>query len=334
MSVERVHRMSFAVDAAAPAGVLYGLVADTTRWPLLVPATVHVERLDFDGIRDRYFMWAGPDGNVRQSVWRRTLDPERLRVDFHQEVPTAPVTSTAGSWSVEALAPGWSRLTLEQYVTVAGNRAGDVHQTRVETEADARATLTRIRELAERWNRLDALTLSFEDSARIEGPAEPVYAFLYEVGAWPGRVPHIARADVAEDRPGIQVVSTDTLTPDGSVHTTDSVRVCFPAAGRILHKQTRPSPLLAAHTGEWSVLPDPDGVTVVSRHDVLLDEAMVERAFGPDADLAEARRSVREALGRESEATLRLTRDHARDVAARQAERDVARAGVRALRAV
>ncbi|MEU8779695.1 aromatase/cyclase [Streptomyces sp. NPDC048606] len=334
MSVERVHRMSFAVDAAAPAGVLYGLVADTTQWPLLVPATVHVERMDFDGTQDRYFMWAGADGNVRQSVWRRTLDPERLRVDFHQEVPTAPVTSTAGSWSVQALAPGWSRLTLEQYVTVAGNRAADVERTRAATEADSRATLTRIRELAERWGRLDALTLSFEDTLRIEGPPEPAYAFLYEVGAWPGRVPHVARVDVVEDRPGVQVVSTDTLTPDGSVHTTDAVRVCFPAAGRIVHKQTRPSALLAAHTGEWSVLPDADGVTVVSRHDVLLDEAMVERSFGPDADLSEARRYVREALGRESEATLRLTRDHAREVA-RQAERDAAaRAGVRTLRAV
>ncbi|MCX5199775.1 aromatase/cyclase [Streptomyces sp. NBC_00249] len=316
MAVERVHRMSFAVDAAAPAAVLYGLVADSTHWPLYVPATVHVERLDFDGTRDRYSLWAGADGDVRQSVWRRTLDAERLRIDFHQEVPAAPVTSTGGSWTVDELAPGWSRLTLEQYVTIAGNRASDVERTRAATEADSRAALARFRELAERWDRLDGLRLAFEDSVRIEGPvAEPVYAFLYDIGAWPGRVPHIVRADVTEDRPGIQRVATDTLTLDGSVRTADSVRLCFPAAGRIVHKQTRPTALLAAHTGEWSVLPDTTGVTVVSQHEVLLDETMVERVLGPDADLEQARRHVREALGRESEAVLRMARQHARDSA-------------------
>ncbi|MGW0396182.1 aromatase/cyclase [Streptomyces sp. NPDC003042] len=315
MSVERVHRMSFAVDAAAPAGVLYGLVADTTPWPLYVPDTVHVERLDFDGIRDRYSLWAGADGDLRQSVWRRTLDPERLRIDFHQEVPAAPVTSTGGSWGVERLAPGWSRLTLEQYVTIAGNRASDVERTRAATEAAGRAALARFKELAERWNGLDALKLSFEDSVRIEGPAEPVYAFLYDVGSWPDRVPHVARVDVVEDRPGIQRVTTDTLTLDGSVHTTESVRLCFPAAGRIVHRQIQPFALLAAHTGEWSVLPDTTGVTVVARHDVLLDEAMVGRVLGRDTDVEQARRYVRESLRREDEAVFRTARQYAREAA-------------------
>ncbi|MFJ5811384.1 SRPBCC family protein [Streptomyces sp. NPDC093093] len=313
MSVERVHRMTHAVDAAAPAGVLYALVADTAQWPLLVPDTVHVEPWDFDGSRERFSLWDTRDGTVRTSLWRRTLDSERRRIDFRQEVPEAPVTSAGGSWTVRQLAPGWSRLTLEQDFTVAGNRGSDVERARADAERGGRIMLDRLREAAERWEGLDALTMSFEDSVRFDGPGEPVGAFLYDVASWPGRVPHIARADVVEDRPGVQRATTHTLTVDGSVHTTESVRVSFPAAARTVYKETVPSPLLAAHTGEWSIVPDETGVTVLSLHHVLLDERMVERVLGPDADLSQARRYVRETLGRESAATFEQARAYARN---------------------
>ncbi|MGW0393817.1 aromatase/cyclase [Streptomyces sp. NPDC003042] len=313
MSVERVHRMSHAVDAAAPAGVLYAVVADTTRWPLFLPDSVHVERLDFDGVTDRYSQWAAVDGALLPSLWRRTLDAARRRVDFRAERATGPVTTTGGSWSVEELAPGWSRLTLEQDLTAAGSRSADVERALASAKARARAELGRFRAAAEAWRRLDALQLTFVESVRIHGPAEPVYEFLYRVGSWPGRVAHVVRADVTEDRPGVQRTSLVSLSGDGSAYSTEALRVSFPAAGRIVFKRSRPHPLLAAHTGEWSVEPDAAGVTVVARHDVLLDESAVERVLGPGADLARARRYVRELLGRESAATLEPARQYARD---------------------
>ncbi|MFB0632474.1 aromatase/cyclase [Streptomyces sp. AB3(2024)] len=313
MSVERVHRMSHAVDAAAPAGVLYNVVADTAPWPLFLPDTVHVERLEFDGTTDRYAHWAIADGTARPSLWRRTLDAHHRRVGFRQERPADPVTTSGGSWSVEELAPGWSRLSLEQDITVAGNRTADVARVLASAQAEAHGVLGRLAALAERWQRLDGLLLSFEDSVRIPGPAEPVHEFLYRVGSWPGRVAHVVGADVTEDRPGVQRTRLVNLADDGSAYTTEEVRVCFPAAGRIVFKRTRPHPLLAAHAGEWSVEPDATGVTVVCRHDVLLDEGAVERMLGPGADPARAGRHVREVLGRESRATLEPAQQYARE---------------------
>lgn len=68
---------------------------------------------------------------------------------------------------------------------------------------------------------------------------------------------------------------------------------------------------MAAHTGEWSVLPDESGVSVVSQHSVVLREEAVAGVLGPEADLARARRYVREALGRNSTVTLNLAKRHA-----------------------
>ncbi|RKS96996.1 aromatase [Streptomyces sp. 3211.6] len=302
MSVERVHRLSYAVDAAAPAAALYALVADTAPWPLFLPDTVHTERLDFDGTVERYSHWAGTDGRAGRSLWRRALDAGRRRVDFREERPAGPVTGAAGSWRVEELAPGWSRLLLEQDLTVADGPGTE----RVLAEAGARgrAAADGLRAVAERWRRLEGLLLSFEESVRIQGPAEPVHAFLYETGSWPGRVAHVAQAEVVEDRPGVQRVRLVSLAEDGSSYPVEEVRVCFPAAGRIVFKRPRPHPLLAAHAGEWSVEPDPGGVNLVCRNDVLLDERAVEQVLGPGADLGRARRYVRELLGKESRAVL------------------------------
>ncbi|WP_328765485.1 MULTISPECIES: aromatase/cyclase [unclassified Streptomyces] len=311
MSVQQVHRTSYSVDVNAPPGVVYGLIADTTQWPLFFPSSVHVERLDFDGSRDRFHIWVTANGTVKSWLSRRTLDAPGLRIDFRQEVPAAPVVSMGGSWIVEPRGTGRSRLVLLHDFAVAGDRPADVDWTKEATDTNSRAQLATLKEAAERWSRLDDLLLSFEDSVRINGPAELVYQFLYGAADWPERIPHVSRAAVTEDEPGVQLLSMDTMTADGSAHTTESVRVCFPAAGRIVYKQTSTPALMAAHTGEWSLIPDESGVTAVSQHSVLLREEAIEQVLGPGADLTAARRYVREALGRNSTATLGLAKQHA-----------------------
>ncbi|MFB7054690.1 aromatase/cyclase [Streptomyces vinaceus] len=311
MSVQQVHRTSYSVDVNAPAGVVYGLIADTTQWPLYFPSSIHVERLDFDGSQDRFHMWVTANGSVRSWLSRRTLDATRLRIDFRQEVPAAPVVSMGGSWIVEPRGTGRSRLVLLHDFAVAGDRPADVDWTKEATDTNSRAQLATLKEAAEGWNRLDGLLLSFEDSVRITGPADLAYQFLYEAADWTDRVPHVSRVAVTEEAPGVQLLSMDTVTADGSAHTTESVRVCFPAAGRIVYKQTATPALMAAHTGEWSLIPDESGVTAVSQHSVLLREEAIERVLGPGTGPAEARTYVREALGRNSTATLTLAKRHA-----------------------
>ncbi|MEW2086938.1 aromatase/cyclase [Streptomyces sp. NPDC005283] len=311
MAGERVHRMSHSVELAAPAGVVYGLIADAVRWPLFFPPNVHVERLEFDGTNERLRMWATANGEVRSWLSHRVQDPQDRLIEFRQQNAQAPVESMNGTWIVQERGTGASVLTLLHDFTVVGNRAEDVAWAELATDTNTRSQLANIKRLAESWPQLDELVLSFEDSVRVNGPAELVYDFLYRASDWPELIPHVTRLDLTEDVPGVQVMAMDTRTADGSVHTTESVRVCFPHAGRIVYKQTTPPALMAAHTGEWSVLPDERGVSVVSQHSVVLRQEAVAGVLGPEADLARARRYVREALGRNSTVTLELAKRHA-----------------------
>ncbi|MET9412414.1 aromatase/cyclase [Streptomyces sp. NPDC002935] len=311
MSAERVHRTTHQVSVAAPAGVVYGLIADALRWPLFFTPTVHVEQLEFDGGRERLRMWATANGRVTSWTSRRTLDPQHRRVAFRQELPAAPLRSMAGTWTVDALTPDRCRLTLLHDFTVDGDRLDEVAWVRRATDTNSRAQLDDLRHLAERWGRLDDLVLSFEDTVRVHGPAELVYDLLYRIGDWPELFEHVTRLDHTEDEPGVQIMSMDTRTPDGPSHTTRSVRICFPHAGRIVYKQTATAPLLAAHTGEWSVVPDERGVTVLAQHSVVLREENITTVLGEHADVHQARRHVRQVLGRTSTTILGLARRHA-----------------------
>lgn len=311
MSAGPLHHTRHEVTVAAPAGVVYGLIADAAPWPLYFPPNVHVEQLDGDGTRQHLRMWATANGRVKSWTSRRVLDAAARRIDFRQEVPAQPLTSMAGTWTVIPLSPSQCRLELLHAFTVAGDDAGNAAWVERATDTNSRAELAHLAQLAEGWTRLGDLVLSFEDSVLVDGPAELVYDFLYRVRDWPRLVPHVSRLDVTEDEPGIQVMSMDTLTADGASHTTESVRVCFPHAGRIVYKQTATPLLMAAHTGEWSVQEEGNSVRVTSHHSVLLRPETITQVLGADAGVPESRRYVREALGRNSTATLNLAKQYA-----------------------
>jgi aromatase len=311
MTAERVHSTAHDVDVAAPAGVVYGLIADATSWPWYFSPNIHVEQLEFDGRTERLRMWATANGQVRSWTSTRQLSPRDRRITFRQDLPAAPVKSMLGTWSVDAVDAGNCRLTLLHDFTVEDDDPDNAAWVERAVDTNSRTELGNLRKIAESWNRLDELVLTFEDSVRVRGGAELVYDFLYRVADWPERIPHVARLDLTEDEPGVQVMSMDTTTADGSAHTTESVRVCFPHAGRIVYKQMVTPALMAAHTGEWSVVPDETGVTVTSQHNVVLRQEAVEPVLGPGATVSDARRYVREALGRNSLATLELAKRHA-----------------------
>ncbi|MGQ4388838.1 SRPBCC family protein [Streptomyces sp. SAS_270] len=172
--------------------------------------------------------------------------------------------------------------------------------------------------MAECWENLDELLLCFEDSVRVEGPAELVYDFLYRIGEWSELLPHVEWTSVVEDVPGIQLAAVDSCgAQDGQSFTTHAVRLCFPHAGRIVFQETLSEQLIAAHSGEWSVVPEGEGVRAVSEHRVLLRAEAVEAVLGPGADLALARREVRERLGRAAVEALQLAQWHAQSAVRR-----------------
>ncbi|MFJ9721254.1 aromatase/cyclase [Streptomyces sp. NPDC101209] len=310
MTDTRVHRVVSEVTASAPAGVLYGLIADATQWPLFFAPCLHVEQLDFDGTHERLRMWADAGGTIASWVTSRRLDVGRHRVEFRHDVPAAPVRSLSGVWTVQPLGDR-CRVTLAHAFSVTGDAPDDVARLTRITRANSRAQLDRLAWLAERWVRLDDLVLSFEDTIALKGPAEVVYDFLYRAAQWPDRLPHVHSVHLAEDSPGVQTMAMAGAGADGTVHHTESVRMCFPAAGRIVYKQTRTAPLLASHTGEWCVDPDESGVTARARHTVLLSQDGIARVLGPDATIQDARGRLREELGAAGLVVLRQAARHA-----------------------
>ncbi|MFF8025124.1 SRPBCC family protein [Streptomyces sp. NPDC007896] len=321
----RVHACEDSVGVAAPAGVVYGMLADAACWPVFLPSVVHVERLDFDGVQERLRMWeladeagagAGGAGGVlggRVGSWhtRRVLHPDARAVVFEQEDAAWPGSVTSGVWSVRPAGETECVLALRQERGLPA-AAADGAGARREAEADVHRRLAQVQQAAERWEQLDELLLSFEDRVRIEGPAELVYDFLYRIEDWPERVPHVEWASVREDVPGIQVASLDTCAaPGGRTVSTRAVRLCFPHAGRIVYKETLTPGLIAAHSGEWSLLPDASGVTVVAAHQVMLRQEAVPPVLGAGTGLLEARDHVRAWLSRASTEALGLAKWHA-----------------------
>jgi aromatase len=154
------------------------------------------------------------------------------------------------------------------------------------------------------------LVLSFEDRVHVDGSAKDVYDFINEARLWKDRLPHVAAVSLTEESPGLQVLEMDTLTRDGSRHTTRSVRVCFPDT-KIVYKQTVLPALMTLHTGYWLFEDTGDGVLATSQHTVVLNEANITAVLGDDADVDQARTFVRDALSGNSLATLGHARDHA-----------------------
>ncbi|GHD55034.1 aromatase/cyclase [Streptomyces galbus] len=311
MSGERVEGATHTVEVAAPAGVVFAVLADATKLPLYFSPYVHAERLQFDGATERLRLWTLVDGQLKSWTSRRHLDAVRRRIDFRQEPPAAPLTSMSGTLQVTEHGPRRTELQLRYHYGVDAARPADRAWAERAAHDTSRTQLAELKSYAERWNRLDDLVLSFEEAVRVHGPAELVYDFLYRAGDWPDLVPHVTRADLREDTPGVQHMTVETLTEYGC-HSTDSVRICFPHAGRIVHKQTVPHVLLEAHTGEWSVVPDERGVTVLAQHSVVLrEDGPAAAALGHHGDLARTRRHVREELGRDSRALLAHAKRHA-----------------------
>ncbi|MDJ0384709.1 SRPBCC family protein [Streptomyces sp. G-G2] len=318
MPSQRVHASERTAWVAAPAGVVYGLLADAVRWPLLLPSPVHVERMDFDGVRERLRLWDVSADRVRSFHVGRVLRPYDRSVDFEQEDTARLGAPVSGTWTVEPKGDTESLVTLTQRRTLAGLPAAETERSRREWQDELDAQLAHLKASAERWDRMDQLLLSFEDSVHVQGSAELVYDFLYRIGDWSESVPHVEWSSVIEDVPGVQVAVVDTCAePGGGTVSTRSVRLCFPSAGRIVYKELVTPELIAAHSGEWSLVPDEDGVRVVCAQQVMLSEEAVARVLGEGTSLVEARRYVRAWLGRASGEVLGLAKWHAQSAVRR-----------------
>ncbi|MFC5183699.1 aromatase/cyclase [Actinomadura harenae] len=300
------HRMTHEIDVSAPEELVYRLIADAAKWPLRFDPTVHVERTALGAGAERLAIWALANGEVKHWTSRRDLDAGAGRVRFRQEVSTPPVASMGGEWVVTPEGAG-SRLTLHHEFTAIDDDPAGVAWIRQATDSNSRAELANLKALAETAARRAELTFSFSDEVVIASPAEPAYEFLYAAGRWPERLPHVAGLELREPTPNLQLMTMETKAADGSVHTTESARVCFPHH-RIVYKQLVPPKLMTAHLGEWSCTDVPGGVRVTAAHTVTVNEPAIAAVLGRAAGVPEAKRFLRRAVGGNSRATLELTK--------------------------
>lgn len=301
------------ITVAAPAADVYRLIAEVENWPRIFPPTIHVDVVERTGDEERIRIWATANGAAKNWTSRRSLDSEGRRIEFRQEVSTPPVASMGGTWIIEPLAAGGSRVRLlHDYRAVDDDPAG-LKWIDEAVDRNSRSELAALKSNVELATAAETaeLLLSFEDTVRIEGPAKDAYDFVNEAGLWAERLPHVATVRLEEDTPGLQTLEMDTRAKDGSTHTTKSYRVTFPPQ-RIVYKQVTLPALMSLHTGRWTFEESADGTTTAtSQHTVVLKPENIARVLGPDAGVAEARSYVQGALSTNSRATLGHAKDYA-----------------------
>ncbi|MFC0041612.1 aromatase/cyclase [Actinomadura rayongensis] len=285
----------------ADADLVYGLLARAEDWPHVFPPSVYVEREPEGGGDERIHIWATANGEVKNWTSRRRVDPAARRIEFRQEVSSPPVAAMGGTWTVEPGPGGTCRVVLGHDYRAVDDDPHDLLWIDRAVDRNSRSELASLKRHAE----LAAadLVFSFTDAVQIAGAAADAFAFVNEAALWPERLPHVARAELTETTPGLQTLKMDTRAKDGSTHTTESVRVCFPHH-KIVYKQTTVPALMTAHTGTWLFRDDGSGSTASSEHTVVLNPDMVEKILGAGATVADARAYVQGALSANSLATL------------------------------
>ena len=301
------------ITVCAPAGELYRFIADVENWPRLFPPTVHVECLERRDNSERIQIWATANGEAKTWTSRRVLDPDRHRVGFRQEKSQPPVGAMGGTWIIEpdsqARGPqapdsqARTRVRLLHDYRAADDDPDDLAWIDSAVDRNSRAELGALKAGAELAANSASLLLSFTDTVDVHGTAKDVFDFINEAQLWTERLPHVSRVVLREDTPGLQFLAMDTKTKDGSVHTTESVRVTFPHR-KIVYKQIKVPPLMTLHIGEWLISENGDGVTVSSSHEVAINEANITKILREGATVLDARSFIKNALSGNSMATL------------------------------
>ncbi|MGH4011340.1 MAG: aromatase/cyclase [Pseudonocardiaceae bacterium] len=301
------------ISVSAPADAVYQLIADVGNWPRIFPPSVHVDQIERTGSQERIRIWATANGEAKTWTSRRRLDPEALRVEFRQEVSQPPVGAMGGAWVIERVSDTESRVRLLHDYRAVDDDPDKLAWIDRAVDRNSAAELAALKANAELAGAAEELLLSFEDAVHVDGPAKDVYDFINEAQWWSERLPHVARVSLREDSPRLQLLEMDTRTRDGSVHTTTSVRVCFPHR-KIVYKQIVVPALMTVHTGYWLLAETDSGVRATSQHTVVLNPANITKMLGDGAGVEDARQFVRSALSANSLATL----DHAKKYAERQ----------------
>ncbi|MFF1443683.1 SRPBCC family protein [Streptomyces sp. NPDC058295] len=315
------HSAEHTARYAGPALRGYGLIADVTRWPVLFPPCLAGEVLESDRDSERIRLWAVVGSGIRTWTSLRKLDEDRLRIDFRQETPGPPLEWMSGHWAFEGSADDTRLVLGHEWVLAAG--AEDTGATVAEAlDRNSEAEVEAVVRWAGHPEGLEELLFTVRDAYVVRAPLPQVYDFLYRADLWPSRVPHVVALDLQEDSEvlvggaHVQTLDMRTRSDDGSVHGTQSIRLCFPDE-RIVYKQTTVPRGLLGHSGAWLLSEAGDETHVTAVHQAAVDPAALEEVFGPGVTLAAARDRAAALLAGNSRRTLERCGTHLAAEAAR-----------------
>ncbi|QXJ23402.1 SRPBCC family protein [Actinomadura graeca] len=318
-TVPQTRTATHTIEVRATAGAVYQLVADVTRWPVIFGPTVHVERTHEEPGAEHFRIWATVNGQVKNWESRRRFDPRALRISFRQVRSAAPLASMGGEWTFRPLGPARCEVVLQHHYAVIDDDPAAVAAIARALDDNSEAELGALRRVAELGCSAGEAAFAFDDVVYTTGRARDVMDFLARGDLWAERIPHVKAAQMSESD-GVQRLTMDTETPDGSTHRTSSTRLLI--GDTLVYKQHLPPKLLIGHAGQWAVrATQGDGAVVTARHMVLVDPESVQDVLGAEATLADARRFVRRALSDNSTKTLELAGAYA-ESSASPAERE------------
>jgi aromatase len=292
--------------SAAPSSA-FRVIADAVNWPLVFLPTIHLDREDLGGGEERIHVWALVNNEVKEWTSIRNVDPDRLTVQFRQEKSSPPIGAMGGEWIVEAQPGGGSLVRLlHDFRAIDDDRAA-LQWIADATDRNSQTELATLKAAAEQADERDALIVQWDDSVASTGAAADAYEFVWNAREWPSRLPHVGKMTVEEPEPTVQVMEMETVTKDGSAHTTKSIRISLPNR-KIVYKQTTLPVLLSVHTGHWLFEDTLEGCMLTSRHTAMIKPEAIAEVLGANATVQDAREYIQSALTANS----RVTMEHAK----------------------
>ncbi len=301
-----VTHLEHSIAVSAPPSAAFRVIADAVNWPIVFLPTIHLDREDLGGGEERIHVWALANDEVKAWTSIRNLDPDRLTVQFRQEKSSPPIGAMSGQWIVEEQPDGGALVRLLHDFSAIDDDPAALQWIAEATDRNSQTELATLKAAAEQADERDSLTVQWDDSVPSTGAPDDAYEFVWNAREWPARLPHVDKMRLEEPEPNVQVMEMDTVTKDGSAHTTRSIRVGFPRR-RIIYKQTTPPTLLSVHTGHFLIDETPGGFTLTSRHTAVIKPEKIAEVLGADATLQDAREFIESALTANS----RVTMEHA-----------------------
>jgi len=174
----------------------------------------------------------------------------------------------AGEWLFRELPGGRTELVLLHTFNAVDDEPETARWITEALDRNSTAELAALAGVATSGHRVDEVVFSFTDTLELPGRAADAYSFVHRADRWAEGAPARGRGvQLVESEGGVQDLRMETVTADGSTHTTRSTRICRDGADPLLDRLQAAGEAQAAagHSGLWT-FSEGDGSGRAIRH--------------------------------------------------------------------